>query len=76
MKKNKNILKIWKKKKVRKAVYQKHFKSLSNIKILASINEAGLILSKYDGIIKASGLQNAKLGELVFYQTFFNLFLN
>jgi len=55
-----------KKKKVRKAVYQKHFKSLSNTQVRDSINEGGLILSKYDGIIKASGLQNTKLGELVF----------
>ena len=31
-----------------------------------SIKESGLILSKYDGIVKASGLKKVKLGELVF----------
>ena len=51
-------------KKNRKVSYQNRIKFVSGSQ--DRINEGGLILSKYDGIIKASGLQNAKLGELVF----------
>ena len=65
MKKNKKlIIKTWKMKKNRKVSYQNRIKFVSGSQ--DRINEGGLILSKYDGIIKASGLQNAKLGELVF----------
>ena len=58
------IIKTWKMKKNRKVSYQNRIKFVSGSQ--DRINEGGLILSKYDGIIKASGLQNAKLGELVF----------
>ena len=55
MKKNKKlIIKTWKMKKNRKVSYQNRIKPISGSQ--DRINEGGLILSKYDGIIKTSGL--------------------
>ena len=56
MKKQKKlIIKTWKMKKNRKVSYQNRIKFVSGSQ--DRINEGGLILSKYDGIIKIAGLK-------------------
>ena len=69
------IKKIWKKKYKRKTKFHKKYTKLvlkrkffiqnpnTNTDVLLF---SGRILSKYDGIIKANGLYNVKLGELVY----------
>ena len=78
---NTQIKKIWKKKyKRRNKFHKKYTKLLLKRKFFIqnpnNITDVllfcGRILSKYDGIIKANGLYNVKLGELVYIRKFFN----
>ena len=78
---NSSIFKIWKKKYKRNLNFHKNFTRVvirqnffiknPNINVDVLIF-SGKILSKYDGIIKANGLFNVKLGELVYVRKIIN----
>lgn len=75
MKKNLTILKKkkLKKQKLKKNKETKKKKNSITDRIKKYIKESGLILSKYDGIVKPSGLKTVKIGELVFVVRKLNL---
>lgn len=76
----KSKLSSWRKKYKRAKFHRKYTKQILKKNFFIknpNLNEdlllfAGTVLSKYDGIIKASGLYNVKLGELVYIRKVIN----
>jgi len=56
--------------------FNKKSSTLKESNLNSKLIFSGRILSKYDGIIKASGLYSVKLGELVYVKKFINNLAN